>query len=296
MKTIKKNNGVFIAIIFIMMASLSVLTQCKKTETVHDTTIVTNHVYDTIYMDPNDTGIFVSGTANIDTSWVFDEVHGNVMWQSKFYDFSATMLTGRFNHYNFTPKFKFDETNLAGTNCDFWIQTSTFNTGQPGRDGLGKCGPSYMGIVYLDSAKTQIDHASDTCKFHVNSITVDSHLGYIMHGTMTFNRWLNAPGHANGEPITKNIDVRFHQYGMRDFDTNNDGVYDRLRAGCTATFSFNRSDFMDNASTKAYYPVPTYQDSINNIIAANNKTYGVWSVSVADKMDITINAQFYKNH
>jgi hypothetical protein len=53
---------------------------------------------------------------------------------------------------------------------------------------------------------------------------------------------------------------------------------------------------MDNASTKAYFPVPTVADSINNITAINNKTYGVWSASVADKMDITINSQFYKNH
>jgi hypothetical protein len=53
---------------------------------------------------------------------------------------------------------------------------------------------------------------------------------------------------------------------------------------------------MDNASTKAYYPVPTAADAINNVTAANNKTYGVWSTSVADEMFITINCQFYKNH
>lgn len=290
MKT-KRNKGALIALIFMMMASLSLFTQCEK-----DTETITVIEHDTTYLDPNDTGIFVPGTANIDTSWTFDAVHGNVMWESEFYDYSSTMLTGRFNNYGFTPKFKFDETNLGGTACDFWVQTSTFNTGQPGRDGFGKCGPSYMGIVYLDSSKTQVDHLSDTAKFHVNSITVDPHDGYIMHGTLTFNRWLNAAGHNNGDPITKNIDVSFHYNGMRDFDSNSDGVYDKLRAGFTATFSFNRSDFMDNASTKAYYPVPTVADAANNLIAANNKTYGVWSVSVADQMDITINCQFYKNH
>lgn len=291
MKTIKKNNGVFVAIIFMMVTSMSLFTQCKKdTETIieHDTTI--------IYLDPNDTGIFVPGTANVDTSWTHDVVHSNVMWESKYYDFSATMLTGRFNVYGFIPKFKFDETNLAGTDINFWVQTSTFNTGQPGRDGYGKCGLNYQGIVYLDSAKTQVDHLSDTAKFHVNSITVDSHEGYIMHGTMTFNRWLNAAGHTNGEPITKNIDAHLSFNGMRDFDSNNDGTYDKLRAGFTVTFDFYRSDFMDNASTKPYFPVPTAVDAVNNVIAQNNKTYGVWSASVADKMEITVNCQFYKNH
>jgi hypothetical protein len=154
-----------------------------------------------------------------------------------------------------------------------------------------------MGLVYLDSTKTQVDPLSDSAKFHVNSVTVDPHDGYIMHGTVTFNRWLNAVGHTNGEPITKNIDIALSYNGMRDFDAiGNDGIYDKLRAGFTATFSFNRSDFMDNASTKAYYPVPTAADAINNVTAANNKTYGVWSTSVADEMFITINCQFYKNH
>jgi hypothetical protein len=53
---------------------------------------------------------------------------------------------------------------------------------------------------------------------------------------------------------------------------------------------------MDNNSTKAYMPVPTVADSIANITAANNKTYGVWSASVADQMDLVLNAEFYKNH
>jgi hypothetical protein len=53
---------------------------------------------------------------------------------------------------------------------------------------------------------------------------------------------------------------------------------------------------MDQNSTKAFMPVPTVADSVANITAANNKTYGVWSTSTADQMDLTINAVFYKNH
>jgi polyisoprenoid-binding protein YceI len=279
-----------LALAVIVIAGLSLfLTQCKKdTETVY--------VHDTTYVDPNDTGVFVPGSASLDTSWTFDKVHCNVNWQSRFYDFSSTMLTGRFNNFNFNPELEFNETNLAATKCDFWVQLSTYNTGEPGRDGLGKCGLNYLGIVYTDSTKTHVDPLADTAKFHCNSVTVDPHDGYVMHGTFTFNRYRAPSGFADGTPITKNVDVHLSYNGMRDFDSNNDGTTDKLRAGLTATFSFKRSDYMDQNSTKAFMPVPTVADSVANITAANNKTYGVWSTSTADQMDLTINAVFYKNH
>ncbi len=48
---------------------------------------------------------------------------------------------------------------------------------------------------------------------------------------------------------------------------------------------------MDNTSTKAWDPF-----NPSDPLTQNNKTYGVWSTSVGDKMDITCNAVFYKNH
>ena len=287
----KTSKTYFSSALFLLLFMSLFLTQCKK-----DTETETVTIHDTTYVDPNDTGVFVPGTAMVDTGWTFDKVHANVNWQSRYYDFSSTMLTGRFNNFNFSPKFYFDETNLGATVCDFWVQLSTYNTGEPGRDGYGKCGPSYLGVVYLDSSKTQVDAMSDTAKFHCTSITVDQHDGYIMHGVFTFNRYRPASGYADGTPISKNIDVNFSFNGMRDFDSNNDGTMDKLRSGFTAKFKFNRSDFVDQNSTKAYYPVPTVTDSINNISAANNKTYGVWSTSVSNEMEITVNAVFYKNH
>ncbi len=287
-----KNRKKFLALTILVFAGLSLLlTQCKK-----DTETVTVTVHDTTYVDPNDTGVFVPGTFSIDTSWTFDKVHCNVNWQSRFYDFSSTMLTGRFNNFNFNPKFSFNENNISAIGLDFWVQLSTYNTGEPGRDGYGKCGLNYLGITYLDSAKTQIDPLSDSAKFHCNTVTIDSHDGYIMHGTFTFNRYRSGSGHADGTPITKNVDVHLSYNGMRDFDSNRDGTNDKFRAGFTATFSFNRSDFMDINSTKAFMPVPTVADSVANITAANNTTYGVWSTSTADQIDLRINAVFYKNH
>lgn len=288
MKTSKIN---FRAVLLLVAFSSLFLTQCKK-----ETETETITVHDTVYIDPNDTGVFVPGMAKIDTTWVFDKTHANVNWQSKYYDFSSTMLTGRFNNFNFSPKFNFDETNLGATVCNFWVQLSTYNTGEPGRDGAGKCGPNYLGVVYLDSAKTQVDPACDTAWFRATSITVDPQDGYLMNGTFSFNRYRPASGNPDGTPITKNVTVHLSYNGMRDFDSNNDGVTDKFRTGLTATFKFKRSDFMDQNSTKAYFPVPTVADSMNNIVAANNKTYGVWSSSVADDMEMTINAVFYKNH
>ncbi len=292
-----KNKKTFLVLSILITASLSLLlTQCKKdkeTVTVHDITTI----HDTAWLDPSDTGVFVPGTFNIDGTWTFDKVHCNVNWQSRFYDFSSTMLTGRFNNFNFSPKFLFDETNLAGLGCDFWVQLSTFNTGESGRDGLGKCGPNYLGVVYLDTNKTQVNPLSDTARFHGTSITVDPHEGYIMHGTFTFNRYRPASGYADGTPITKNMDVHLSYNGMRDFDSNNDGTTDKFRAGFTATFTFKRSDYMDNNSTVPYWSVPKVSEAITNgTTAANNKTYGVWSVSVGDQMELTLNAEFYKNH
>jgi hypothetical protein len=269
----------------LVILGLTVFNQCKK-ETVTETVTV----HDTTYIDPNDTGVFVPSTAVIDTAWVFDKVHCNVNWQSKFYDFSSTMLTGRFNNFGFNPKFSFDETNLNANSVDFWVQLSTFNTGEIGRDGLGKCGPGYLGVTYLDSLKTLVDPLSDSAKFNLISTSVTND-GYVMHGTFIFNRYRTPGGHPDGTPIAKDIDVNISYNGQRDFDSNGDGVMDKLRAGFTVTFSFNRSDFMDNTSTKAWDPFYA-----SDPLTVNNKTYGVYSTSVADQMDITINAEFYKNH
>ncbi len=291
MKSLMNYTGKIISATALGVVAMSIFfTQCKKdTETIIQT--------DTVYVDPNDTGIFVPGSANIDASWTFDKTHANVNWQSKYYDFSSTMLTGRFNNFNFNPPLSFSETNLAATQLDFWVQMSTYNTGEPGRDGLGKCGLNYLGIVFMDTLKTIVDPQSDTAKFHCNSITIDPHDGYIMHGTLTFNRYRAPSGYPDGTPIVKNMNVALSFNGMRDFDTNGDGVTDKFRAGLTATFKFNRSDFMDNASTKPYWPVPTVAEAITNTTtAANNKTYGVWSTSVSDEMEIVVNAVYYKNH
>jgi hypothetical protein len=118
-----------------------------------------------------------------------------------------------------------------------------------------------------------------------------------MNGTLTFNRYRAPSGFADGTPIVKNVTAKLSYNGMRDFDTNADGATDKYRAGLTATFKFNRSEFVDNTSTVPYWPVPKASEAITNgTTAANNKTYGVWSTSVSNEMEIVVNAVYYKNH
>jgi len=236
------------------------------------------------------TGTPVPGTAKIDATWTFDKAHSNVGWESPFMDFSATMLTGRFNSFGFTPSFIFDETDLSKCSLNTWVQLSTFNTGEAGRDGYGKCGPSYLGVTYLDSLKTVVDPVSDTAWITSNTF-VKSGTGYVATGTFTFNRYRTPSGFADGTPISKPITLYISYNGTTDFDSNGDGVNDKLRAGFTTQFKFNRSDYMDVNSTKQYDPfVP------DDATAAANTTYGVYSHSVADEMSITVNSEFYLNH
>jgi polyisoprenoid-binding protein YceI len=298
MKT-RKN---ILALTLSVAAVISLLfTQCKK-----DTETITEYVTNTVYVDPNDTGIFVPGTAVIDLvndadttygKWAFEKSHSNVNWESEYYNMSVTMLTGRFNNFNFNPMLIFNENDLANSSVHFWVQMSTYNTGEPGRDGLGKCGLNYLGITYTDSNKVAVNPISDTAWFHMTSITVDAHEGYIMNGTMTFNRYRPLDGHADNEPITKPVQAHLSFNGQQYFPPTGTATVGKLRAGFTSKFSFNRSDFVDIYSTVPYWPTPKASEAITNATtAANNKTYGVWSISTADEMDITVNCVFVKNY
>lgn len=303
MKTRKK----LLAIVLVVMSGMSLfLSQCKKdTETVY---VDKEHI---VYVDPNDTGVVVLGPASatidmvndVDTPyghWTLDKVHCNVNWESEYYDFSATMLTGRFNMFglsNNNNSFVFNESNLGATSINFWVQLSTFNTGETGRDGYGKCGTTYLGVFYTDSTKTVVDPLSDTAWFHVTSVTLDHNRKYKMMGTMTMNHYRPVNGHTDMEPITKPVEVLLAYNGMKYFAPTGTATVGKLRAGFTATFSFNRSDFVDPNSTKPYWPKPTSNEAVTNgTTAATNTTYGVWSTSTSDKMDITVNAVFTKNY
>jgi polyisoprenoid-binding protein YceI len=241
------------------------------------------------------TGVPVQGAAVINATWAFDKIHSNIFWATDYYDYSPTKLIGSFNNYNFTPKFSFDEANLSNCSINAWVQLSTFDSGEPGRDGPGKCGRSYLGVTYLDTLKTIVDPLSDTAWFHSTSV-VKSGTGYVVQGTFSFNRYRTPSGFADGTHIAKPCTMFLNYNGMKDFDTNGDGMTDRFLASFAGTFTFNRSDYMDKDAAIQWVPVPSMADMAGNVVAANNKTYGAWSKSVGDEMILTMNMQFYKDH
>lgn len=240
-------------------------------------------------------GTPMTGNALVDNSWTFDKAHSNVNWESKYMDYSSGMLTGRFNNFNFNPKFNFKETDLSASKINAWVQLSSVDSGEPGRDGVGKCIRSYMGVTYLDSLKTIVNPVSDSAWFNSTSVT-RSGTGYVVFGNLRFNKYRAPSGNPDGTPIVKPAILYLTYNGTSDFDTNGDQVTDKLRASFSAKLKFKRSDHMDVLSTVQWVPVPSLADQSGNLVAANNKTYGVWTTNIADEMSFTFNAQFYKDH
>ena len=237
----------------------------------------------------------VTGNGNVDVSWTFDKAHSNVNWESKYLDYSTGMLTGRFNNFNFNPKLIFNEADPGLCKINAWVQLSSVDSGEPGRDGAGKCLRSYMGVTYLDTNKTIVDPASDTAWFNSTSVK-RSGTGYVVFGNLRFNRYRAPGGFPDGTKIIKPAAMYLTYNGTGDFDNNGDNINDRYRASFSARLTFRRSDFMDTNSTVQWVPVPSLADQTGNTTAANNKTYGVWTTNVADQMSFSFNAQFYKDH
>jgi len=236
-----------------------------------------------------------TGNGLVDISWTFDKAHSNVNWQTRYLDWSSGMLTGRFNNFNFNPKFSFNESDLSKCSVNAWVQLSSIDSGEPGRDAIGNCIRSYMGVTYLDTMKTITNATSDSAWFRSSSF-VKSGTGYVVFGNLRFNKYRAPSGFADGTPIVKPAIMYLTYNGTSDFDTDGDLINDRYRASFSATLKFKRSDFVDTKSTVQWVHVPKLADQAGNISAANNKTYGVWTTNVADEMNFNFNAQFFKNH
>jgi polyisoprenoid-binding protein YceI len=270
----KKLNSLF----FIFLSAILVFLSCRKKDQV-------------VALE----GTPVAGSGLVDVSWTFDKAHSNVNWESKYLDWSSGMLTGRFNDFNFNPKFIFNEAALSTCSINAWVLLSSVDSGEPGRDGVGKCLRSYMGVTYLDTNKTIVNPVSDSAWFRSTSV-VRSGTGFVVFGNLRFNRYRAPSGFADGTPILKPAILFMNYNGTNDFDTNGDMTNDRYRASFSGKLTFRRSDYMDTQSTIQWVPIPALADQTGNSIAANNKTYGVWTTNVADEMSFTFNAQFYKNH
>lgn len=163
-----------------------------------------------------------SGSDKISTydgSWRYDKAHCGVNWETMYFVDNA-MLTGKFNNHN--VNIEFDEANPSAGKIEAWVQLSTFNTGEPGRDGPGLCGPNYMGVEYLDTLFT-VDPASDTAWFNSTSIERFGD-GYHAKGDLTFRG------------VTKSQDLYFTYLGQKDYSSPPDGS--NIRGGFMGELSF----------------------------------------------------------
>lgn len=194
--------------------------------------------------------------------------------------------------------FRFNGSDLSKNYLKFYVLTSTFCTSEPGRDGYIQCGQNYMGTQWMDSTRQVVDPTVDTAWLEaIPGSWKQQGNGYVVNCNFTFNHYLhNTAGKADGDPISKVIPVYVTYNGSFDFLTNG-GPAGTLRCGFSASFSFNRSDFMDKTATKLYLKKPTTAEKANSDAAfAVNKTYGTWSGSVADLMYVNANMVFSKAH
>ncbi len=135
-------------------------------------------------------------------AWKVDKAHSNVMWETKYYANGAP-LTGRFNTFQYIVNF--DQANPANTTIKSWVLLSSYNTGEPGRDAYGKCGPGYMGVIFDTASKAPVvlkpRASTDTAWF--NSTSVEKYgNGYLVKGDFKFRN------------VTKSIEMPMSYTGI----------------------------------------------------------------------------------
>jgi polyisoprenoid-binding protein YceI len=198
--------------------SLIIGVSCSKEDSVQQLTSTSNSGSDKLSVGP--------ATTN---TWTLDKVHSNIMWETFYYGDNA-LLTGRFN--NFDIQVDFDQANLPASKIKAWVQLSTFNTGEPGRDGYRKCGPGYMGIQWDTIAKKPIT-TTDTAWYRSTSI-IPSGNGYLAKGDLIFRG------------VTQPTDMYFTYSGINEYVK--DGVKS-YRAGFSGHFKMNANTIFKVNST-----------------------------------------------
>lgn len=216
--------SLLIASTAIVGLSIAFMSSCTKENTFDLLSVSGNTGTDVI--DARIGGLAVPSTYTTPGAWKVDKVHSNVMWETKYYA-NGAMLTGRFNI--FEMKVNFDQANPENSTVDAWVQLSTFNTGEPGRDGYGKCGPGYMGVKF-DTVSTNPTvlaprASTDTAWFKSTSIKKYGN-GYLVTGDLTFRG------------ITRSIDMPMSYTGIST-TTNATTGKKTDRAGLQGEFGIN---------------------------------------------------------
>lgn len=171
------------ALVGLSVTALVFVTSCKKENTVEplaNTPVTNSGVIDARI------GGYAPSTYTTPGAWKVDKSHSNVMWETDYYA-SGAPLTGRFNI--FEMKVLFDAATPSNSTIRGWVQLSTYNTGEPGRDAYGKCGPGYMGIKWDTISKNPTvlkpQAATDTAWFKSTSV-VKYGTGYLVKADFTF--------------------------------------------------------------------------------------------------------------
>ena len=233
------------------VAAVVLITSCKKDNTVEILPAVPPATSGDV-VDAR-IGGYAPSTYTTPGSWKVDKTHSNIGWSTKYYGSSAD-LTGRFN--NFDIKVLFDAVTPSNTDIRAWVQLSSFNTGEPGRDGAGKCGPGYMGVKWDTLQKSPLklgpQAATDTAWFRSTSCERYGD-GFLVKGDFTFRG------------ITRNIEMHMRSTG-KTTTTNTTSGKKTDRLGLVGTFGIN-------ALT----------------------VFGITSTSIADLVTINVNCNLVTN-
>lgn len=182
-----------------------------------------------------------------DGSWRFDKAHSNVNWSSAYMGDNA-LLTGKFN--SFGVDIDFDEAVPGNIKISAWVQLSSANTGEPGRDNLGNCLNGYLGVetdTLADGSYYVSDPATDTAYYKSSTVSGFGD-GYKATGDLIF------------KGITKQVDLYFNYLGQADYSSAGDGS--NFRGSFKGEFEFNAISDYGVTST-------SISDKINVSINAN---------------------------
>ncbi len=222
MKTNSLKKLLFAATALIVL-SIVFISSCKKENTFDLLTGSGNSGTDQI----NATiGGYPPNTYTTAGAWKVDKSHSNIMWETKYYT-NGALLTGRFNIFDM--KVNFDQATPTNTTVEAWVQLSTFNTGEPGRDAYGKCGPGYMGVKFDTVTVSPLLLApranTDTAWFKSTSVKKYGN-GYLVTGDFTFRG------------VTRSIDMPMSYTGIST-TTNATTGKKTDRAGLQGEFGIN---------------------------------------------------------
>jgi len=219
------------------VTALVFVTSCKKenkVEQLSNTPTTSSDVIDARI------GGYAPSTYTTPGAWKVDKSHSNVMWETQYYA-SGAPLTGRFNMFEL--KVYFDAANPSNTTVKSWVQLSTYNTGEPGRDGYGKCGPGYMGIKW-DTVSTgpvvlKPRASTDTAWFTSTSCSKYGS-GFLLKGNFTFRgitKAVEIPLTYTGKSTTTNATT-----GKK---TDRAGLYGQFGINANTVFGVNSTSIND---------------------------------------------------